>query len=212
MNVPNKQKLFDALRDAGLGGPYWLARSPFLRQNGWFLSFVRRQSVDERGQPLPWWSYSFRRFLEGRLTKDMRVFEYGSGNSTVWLSARVLSIKAVEDDASWATHVRTLASSNVEVVFEGDQDAYVRSSGDELYDVIIVDGKWRVECVGFAVNQLTERGILVLDDTERELYAPAFRLMKSRGFREISIGGLGALSNDLKETTIFYRSGNCLGI
>ena len=40
--------------------------------------------IDKNSNPLPWVTYGFIDFISERLNKSIDVFEYGSGNSTLW--------------------------------------------------------------------------------------------------------------------------------
>ena len=63
---------------------------------------------------VPWWTFTasdeVQRFLRQR--PDARVFEWGSGASTVWLAKRATSVVSVEHDASWAEAVRPWLPDN----------------------------------------------------------------------------------------------------
>ena len=52
---------------------------------------------------LPWFSYSAIDFLKIFLRKTHRVFEFGSGGSTLFFADRCASVESVEEDPSWAT-------------------------------------------------------------------------------------------------------------
>jgi hypothetical protein len=53
----------------------------------------------------PWVTFAAIRFLEQVLRKDMRVWEYGSGGSTLFFAARVGEVFSVEHDPEWAEKV-----------------------------------------------------------------------------------------------------------
>lgn len=61
-------------------------RSSDLYKDGWIRSLVECSPVDFKGNALPWLPYSAINLLQERLKEEMIVFEYGSGNSTLWLS------------------------------------------------------------------------------------------------------------------------------
>jgi len=46
-------------------------------------------------------TYPAIRFLERRLSNSLEVFEFGSGNSTLWWAERVSRIDSCEHDAQW---------------------------------------------------------------------------------------------------------------
>ncbi len=53
----------------------------------------------------PWYMPKAHRFLENKLTGIHRVFEYGSGDSSIWFAERVKEYIAVEHDQKWHTKV-----------------------------------------------------------------------------------------------------------
>lgn len=54
----------------------------------------------------PWLTFPAIRFLEQIVRKDMRVWEYGSGGSTLFFAARAGEVLSVEHDPEWAGKVR----------------------------------------------------------------------------------------------------------
>ena len=51
----------------------------------------------------PWYMPKAHQFLERKISHLNRVFEYGSGDSSVWFAERVKEYIAVEHDQSWST-------------------------------------------------------------------------------------------------------------
>jgi hypothetical protein len=62
-------------------------------------------SLCHKSNPLkdekPWITFSAIDFLEKTLTKEMRVYEYGMGGSTLFFAKRVKEIVSVEHDETW---------------------------------------------------------------------------------------------------------------
>src|SRR5437016_5174452 len=77
-----------ALEVVRLRGVFELSRAA-LRSEGWSKSNRLGLPLAADGSPLPWYTYSAIHFLEPRLRDDLKVFEYGSGHSTLWYAARV---------------------------------------------------------------------------------------------------------------------------
>lgn len=50
---------------------------------------------------IPWLSFGAIAVIERKLTANMRVFEYGSGGSTLFWASRTQSVVSVEHDKSW---------------------------------------------------------------------------------------------------------------
>lgn len=70
----------------------------------WYGDLTRNRPPLEAGQP--WLVYSATRYLQQKLSKGMRVFEFGCGGSTLFLASLVKDGLSVEHDADWAGKVR----------------------------------------------------------------------------------------------------------
>jgi predicted O-methyltransferase YrrM len=58
-----------------------------------------------RSRPIPWMPFAAIDWLRATLRREMSVFEWGSGSSTLFLAPRVGRIVSVEHDPSWHTEV-----------------------------------------------------------------------------------------------------------
>ena len=74
-----------------------------------------RESRIRGGRPLAdgraWITYGAIDFLQARLSRTMRVFEYGAGGSTIFLASRVGHVVSVEHDENWAREVAGAAAA-----------------------------------------------------------------------------------------------------
>ncbi|RZK66789.1 MAG: FkbM family methyltransferase [Pedobacter sp.] len=188
----------------------------YLASIGWFTAFDNHQAVDAHNQPIPWVTYSFIDFIKGRLNKDLTIFEYGSGNSTLFYAKNVKRVVSVEHDEAWFNKIVDQKATNAEMIFtkletNGEYSKKANLLG-EKFDLIIVDGRDRVNCCKYSVDALTEKGVLVLDDSEREVYDEARTFLKSKGYKELSFSGISPGLFYNKATSIFYRKDNCLEI
>lgn len=185
----------------------------WLKQSGWLKSYGRGRSIDKDGNPLPWYNYSCIHFLEDRLNKGMRVFEYGCGNSSIWYSQRVACFTAVEHSKRWAMEIRDQMSSNGEIILCEEKEKYLAAPTlRELFDIIIIDGQYRNECCAYAVRSLTDKGVIILDDSERQDCEAAITFLRQSGFKHISFRGAKPCSLVSAQTSIFYRQDNILNI
>lgn len=68
-----------------------------------YYSSWRKYLADEDGirRKIPWISFEATDYLEGIVDKDMNVFEYGSGGSTLFWSMRAKKVVSVEHDRKW---------------------------------------------------------------------------------------------------------------
>ena len=188
----------------------------YLKDIGWFKAFDTRSPVDEFGDPIPWVTYSFIDFIKGRLNKQHAVFEFGSGNSTFFYAKYAGLVVSVEHDKDWYDKIVSKKPENSEMIFSelirGGDYSNMPVKLEEKFDIIIVDGRDRVNCATKAVDALSPKGVIVLDDSEREKYKPAIDFLIKSGFRHIPFSGISPGLFYLKSTSVFYKDDNCLGI
>ncbi|WP_029281138.1 FkbM family methyltransferase [Pedobacter sp. R20-19] len=188
----------------------------YLNSIGWFTAFDQKQAVDGKGKALPWVTYSFIDFIKERITKTQHIFEYGSGSSTIFYAERAGKVTSVEHDKGWFDKVKGTSPANAEMIFcELHRDGeYARKAMllDKKFNIIIVDGRDRVNCCKYSLEALSPDGVIILDDSEREVYQPARLLLKENGFKEISFSGISPGLFYEKATSVFYKASNCLGI
>jgi hypothetical protein len=174
----------------------WAARS---RTGLWVRSLLSIHDLDDLMRyDVPWWTFAasdrVAAFLASR--PAARVFEWGSGASTVWLSRRAGSVTSVEHDPWWASVVEPVLPPNasVRVVppvpaegvvgealsekpgfagldFAPYVDALDATSGE--FDLVVVDGRARNACFARAVSRLAPGGLLVFDNVDRARYRSA---------------------------------------
>ena len=163
---------------------------------------------------LPWWTYpaieEVDRFLGSR-NGSARVFEYGSGASSVWLGRRAREVHSVEHSKAFVDflapvlgEVPAVSLRYVEAPQRGDLAQvqsqrhghagldfadYVRSIDDVggPFDLIVIDGRARAACLRQAVKHLAGDGIIVFDNSNRSRYAEAIltsglKATRYRGF------------------------------
>ena len=199
---------------AKFAGLVMLIQHSALDSWGWYRSLEGGFPCDAHGNPLPWLSYPATFFLAPRVQPHFRVFEFGSGSSTLWWAARVRSVASCEHDAAWSARLAAQSPANVRLLHTPLGAAYplTAQSTGESFHVVVVDGRMRAACAASSLDSLTPDGVLVWDDTNRERYRPAIEDLAVRGFKRLDFVGLSPLVLPSKQTTIFYRPENCLGL
>lgn len=189
----------------------------YLEATGWLRSMISGQVVDRRGNPLPWLTYPAVEFLAARVHGELEVFEYGSGNSTLWWSRRVKRVVSCEHDKEWYARYRSLVPENVSYLlrrYKGGSSAY----REEIkryrarFDILVVDGRQRVACIENGLAALGPAGVVIIDNSDRSRYRPGYQLLATTGYNQLDFWGLGALSTNGWCTSVFYRDKNCLAI
>jgi protein-L-isoaspartate O-methyltransferase len=200
-----------ALRRTGILSRW--ERRPDSRVAVWARSLFAIYDIDEMVRlDLPWWNLRATQRVEALLAArpSARVFEFGSGASTVWLAQRAASVISVEHDEEWARIVRQHIGERVELRlvqadarFDPDyaserKDASTLSFRDyassidsetEPFDLIVIDGRARGKCLEHALAHLAPDGTILFDDTSRARYR---RAIAASGMREERHLGLSA--------------------
>jgi hypothetical protein len=172
----------------------------------------------------PWWNRKAIQFLEKNLHSGDRVFEWGSGGSTVWLIEQGARVTSVEDNTTWVEKVRSscpqadirsipgAATGAIKSDWGGSIDdsrpfyddyvAAIDEFPDDSFDVVIVDGQCRSECFYRAIPKVKPGGMLILDDSDFRAFAPLKQSLP--GWVRVSLAGFKP-TRDLRETTFFRR-------
>ena len=195
---------------------FLLRSGGMLKEDGWFRSFREGRAVDLNGNPIPWLTYPAIEFIEQRICPDMCVFEYGCGASTLWWAARVKEVIACEHDMAWYREVVSSIPVNANIhhipLEYGGEYSRLVTSINKKFDVIVIDGRDRVNCAINALNSLAPDGVIIWDNSDREEYREGYQHLFANGFKKIEFIGLAPIETIKTETGIFYRPGNCFCI
>jgi hypothetical protein len=127
----------------------------------------------KKNQNLPWMTKHANEFLMSNLKKDMTLLEFGSGRSTNFYAEKVNKVFSREHNKEWHNIVtlQLLGYKNVDYKFYDDLNEYsnIDDIKDNSLDVVVVDGRNRVNCLLNSIPKLKIGGLLVLDNAERYL-------------------------------------------
>lgn len=164
----------------------------------WARSLFAIHDIDDMIRlDLPWWTFSAIAAVEAHLAlrPGAKVFEYGSGASTIWLARRAGSVTSVEHDPGWYAHVGSYVADHDHVRLlhrppapagpggtafgssKGrgrgmDFESYVTEIAEHQgpFDVIVIDGRAREACLQAALPHLAAGGMIVYDNAGRARY------------------------------------------
>lgn len=148
-------------------------------KNHWsFLYFINKIKVIlyfKLNPTMPWFSKKCNLFLSKHLKIDMNGLEFGSGRSSLWLSARVGHLVSLEHNIEWFNFVNKKAENinNLNLVFANDEGywKYLESVPDGSLSFCIVDGLYRDIVAQKAFSKLKPGGFMLIDDAQR--YIPS---------------------------------------
>ncbi|MCL6265042.1 hypothetical protein [Flagellimonas myxillae] len=210
-------RLFDFTSIGRLLMANYLLQKNFLSKIGWNKSVKGKKPVDKKGGELPWFTYSFMAFLKDRIQVEMQIFEYGSGNSTLWFSKKGCAVVSVEHHKAWydSMFAKITANPKVEYLWRDlESKAYSMEilNYQKAFDVIILDGRDRVNCCLNSLGALKDNGVILWDNSDREEYNEGYQFLIDNGFKRLDFHGLGPINSKMWCTSVFYKQDNCLGI
>jgi hypothetical protein len=215
-----KKALTKILRKTEAGSKLLTVRSlvegGYLKDKGWIRSVIGSMPVDASGQPVPWYTYGAIDFLADRVKGGMRVFEYGSGNSTLWWGCRTRHVVSCEHDKAWYDFMKGKIPPNVDyTLIELDVDGrYANAVAGQPapFDVVVIDGRDRVSCAKASLAALKPDGVIVWDNSDRPDYDAGYRFLLENGFKRLDFWGMGPINAYGWCTSVFYRPQNCFEI
>lgn len=188
----------------------------YLRQTGWVNSVRKNKAINKHGEPIPWFTYPAIDFITTRLKKEMLIFEYGSGNSTLFFAKNVKHVFSVEHEQKWFNLMKTKLPENVTYYFHNliNKNNYVDSICDsqKKFDIVVIDGRKRVECAEKAVKKLKSDGIIIWDNSLRDRYKYGLKYLEEKGFKRIDFTGLDPIVVYKSVTSVFYKQNNVFNI
>lgn len=161
--------------------------------------------VDASLNPIPWYTYPAIEYLKQFDFVDKNIFEYGSGNSSIFWSLLAKSVTSVEIDPQWFEIISKSKSENLSIHLKEEQFEYVNFIGndDKLYDLIVIDGAYRYECAKAAVKYISDDGLIILDNSER--YPKLCSELRSHDLLQVDFFGLGPINYYTWTTSLFFQ-------
>lgn len=193
-----------------------LRHKEYLVDTGWINSFKKNAPVDKNNNPIPWLTYPFIDFITPRLNKQMVIFEFGSGNSTLFYAKRVNHVYSAEHNLDWYNKLKPIIPENVHLYYkelnENSDYSLCALEADASFDIIIVDGEDRNNCIINSLAVLKKNGVIILDDSEREEYKRSIEHLRTRNYKRLDFWGISPGILFRRCTSVFYHPENCLGI
>ena len=132
------------------------------------------------------------KFIESFLSKDKDFLEFGSGGSTFYFADKVKNLISIEHDEYWCSQMTQKLNEkqvkNAEILFAAPTSQWVssefpwnfrsvefnsyikapeyirRNFPDFKFDVVLLDGRARVECAKFIYPYLTDDAVVIMHD------------------------------------------------
>ncbi len=154
----------------------------------------------------PWMTYCFLDYIKNLDLSEKNVFEWGSGNSTIFWSQITKNVVSVENNEEWYMKIKNIISNNASLLLRNTPDEFINAINEyeNNYDIIVLDGYgFRFECANQALKKLNKGGMIVLDDSDNIGYNKISEYLKSQGLKQIDFIGLKPMSDFIVSTSIF---------
>ena len=173
--------------------PYWL-----------FTTIPIRDNVKDK---IPWLPFGAIEWLDNYLKPEIKVFEWGSGGSTIFIARKILEFVSIEHNKKWHDKIKArLISGHCKYLLKENMNDYLQAIDnypDNYFDLVVIDGGARVKCVLRAMEKVKPKGYLLLDDTEYGHYSEATRELK--GWKETIFKGPKPYKLYFSQTSIFQK-------
>ena len=136
-----------------------------LRTEYGFLESSRKNiPVNDKNEIMPMYTYPCYEWLNSIDWTDNKVFEYGTGYSTIWWQNKNVNYHAVEDNKQWYDMIK----DKTNIKHEPEYNKYSQSiyNYDFKFDVIVIDGIVRFDCVKPALEKIKDDGIIIFDNSD----------------------------------------------
>jgi predicted O-methyltransferase YrrM len=175
--------------------------------------------------PSPWMNDDAVAYYESIMRPSMRILEFGSGYSTIWLEKfDPTYLVSYEHKEEWGAALQPYLDLCEITCIKDYPMSLMNVWKPETFDLIIIDGINRLQCLYWVLehNLLAEGGTIVYDDIHRkwqnEEYHDAWETLEDEGFdlRMLPPTDMEHRMNNLLETdrasleiTLFAHLKNC---
>lgn len=177
-----------------------------LKEYGYWNSIKNKCITDKNGRYIPWFTYPAFEYINSLDLKNKTVFEWGSGHSTVYWSKKCKSVTSVEDNKEWYEKISRFLNrhKNVNLIFSQDKEEYLDSiKATKLsYDLIIIDGSYRIECLKKAAGLINDGGFIIFDNSD--WYEKSINKIINNGWLKIDFNGFSPTNEYTSRTSILF--------
>lgn len=164
--------------------------------------------VDKKENLIAWYTYPALEYLNNIDFSSKSIFEYGSGNSSIYWAQKSKDVISVEHDELWFEKVKSKILKNQVLLFKEDNKEYEESilDMDKKFDVIIIDGIRRVECskvIETKLNKDSSDGFMVILDNSDWYKETSKYLRNVLDLIEVDFHGFGPINGYTWTTSIF---------
>ena len=161
--------------------------------------------VDKNNNPIPWYTYPAIEYINQLDFTEKEIFEFGSGNSTIFWALNAKKVISVEDNREWFDKIEKQLPKNAEYLYINQKDDYINAikQYSSEFDGIIIDGSHRYECALNAVEKLRRGGMIILDNSD--WYEKTAAFLRDADLIEVDMTGFGPINGYTWTTSFFFH-------
>jgi len=175
---------------------------------GFINSAIAGIPLDKNNNPLPLYTYPAIEYLASFDFINKKIFEFGSGQSTLYWLRNGGDVISVESNQKWIDKLSSdLIDSKHQYIFADKQNDYVNSIlkfPDSYFDLIIIDGIFsRYLCAKNVVSKIKKDGLVILDNSDWYPNTAKF-LKENLNFIQVDFYGLRPSRPEAAVTSLFF--------
>lgn len=172
-------------------------------QNGYKLSCAMKRPIAADGSPIPWYTYPAVEFFNQLNVQGLNIFEYSSGNSSLYWAQKGANVYSVEHSPEWFEEMSQKSSSLKALTLATDRASYASTIHNYAidFDIIIIDGVWRTDCAREALTRCGSDTLVLLDNSD--WYTDVAAILRKNSFFQIDWNGFGPINQYAWTTSLF---------
>lgn len=164
---------------------------------------------------LPWWVDDATNYVDEYLRKNsgVRVFEYGSGASSIWFARRGANVTSQEANKDFYEMMKAELEQfpNSEIIFVNPSDptAYINKINElGKFDIIVIDASLRIQCLNNCVDKVNDSGFLFFDNSGWDKFQTGLSDFSSAHPKLVSetFKGTKLFNEGIEQSTVFYKN------
>lgn len=173
--------------------------------HGFVAATNAAEPKDAGGNWIPLFTYPCVEYLRQFDLRTKRVFEWGSGASTLFWMQRAQAVTSVENNRDWYDIMLRMKNDRSTLILEStDRFPFLIREQAGLFDVIVVDSYgYRYDCAAEAIPKLAPGGMIILDNSD---WHPATAAMlKQSGLIQVDFSGFKVTECHASTTSVFLQ-------
>lgn len=176
---------------------------------GFINSFKAGIPLDKNHNPIPLYTYPAIEYLNSFDFTNKKIFEFGSGQSTIYWLEQGANVVSVENDHKWVEKLSPTLKKfpHHQYIFADKSDQYINSIkkfADYYFDIIIIDGIFsRYLCAKNVILKIKKDGLVILDNSDWYPNTAKF-LQENLNFIQVDFYGFRPSKPETAVTSLFF--------